>query len=241
MNMSQLITRIKISLGLYTIALPFENPEEAIKETLQNITLRTFSTYCPHYEKIAFNCNELQKLEKNAHYEVYLLPDIFQEKELLFIRNIDYDEADITGMGYWGGTFPILQGSLIRQAMLSNASLGITQKMIPKITFKYEHPRKVTLYNRISSSHLVFELAFTHDKNLQTITPTEEETFFQLALLDIKDMLYQSLKHYNDIQTAFGNINMKLDDWSSAAQERKELLNEWEQVYHMDILPFEYA
>ena len=37
MNLSQLITRIKISCGIYSIALPFENPDEVIKDVIENI------------------------------------------------------------------------------------------------------------------------------------------------------------------------------------------------------------
>lgn len=230
-----------MQLGIYTIALPFENPDEVIKDVIQNITLRTFSTYAPYYEKFRFNLKNLEKLEKNSNYETYLLPDIFSERELLFIRDVKYDDTTLAGIGYWGGGIPILRGNFLNQAMLSNASKPLVDKMIPKITFKYEHPRKVTLWNVFSSSNVVFELAFMQDKSLASITPTQEESFFQLALLDVKDMLYQTLKHYSDIQSAYGNINLKLDDWQSAAADRKALIDEWDNVYHIDVIPFTYA
>lgn len=241
MNLSTLITRIKISCGLYSIALPFENPDEVIKEVIENITLKTFSTYCPYYETFRFDVNSLERLEKNANYEVYLLPDIFSQRELLFVKDVRYDEADISGLGYWGGGVPLLHGNMINQALLSNAGLGLTNKMVPRITFKYEHPRKITLYNILASCKVVFDLALMHDKNLASITPTSEESFYNLAVLDVKDMLYQTLKHYNDISSAYGNINLKIDEWQNAASDRKALLDEWDNAYHMDIIPFTYA
>lgn len=241
MNISQLITRIKINCGIYSIALPFDNADEAIKDVIQNITLRTFSTLCPCYETVRFDLHSLERLEKNANYEVYLLPDIFSERELLFVKSADYDESDISGIGYWGGGIPLLQGNMLRQSMLTNAGLNLTNKIIPRVTFKYEHPRKITLYNVLSSCKIVLTLALSHDKNLTSITPTMEESFFKLAVLDVKDMLYQTLKHYNDIQTAYGNINLRLDDWAQAAADRKQLLDDWENTYHMDVIPFTYA
>jgi hypothetical protein len=39
MNMSDLITRIKIACGIYAIALPFENPDEAIADVIRRVTL----------------------------------------------------------------------------------------------------------------------------------------------------------------------------------------------------------
>lgn len=241
MNLSQLITRIKMNCGLYTIGLPFDNPDSAITEVIQNITLRTFSLYQPYYETFRFDLHSLERLEKNANYEVYLLPDIFSQRELLFVKDVRYDESDISGLGYWGGGIPLLHGNMLKQAMLSNAGLALTNKMVPRFTFKYEHPRKVTLYNVLASCKIVFDLAFIHDKNLASISPTQEESFFNLAILDVKDMLYQSLKHYSDIQTAYGNINLKIDEWQQASSDRKSLLDEWESLYHMDVIPFTYA
>lgn len=241
MNMSQLITRIKITCGIYTIALPFENPNEFIKDIIQNITLRTFSTYCPYYETFRFDVQSLERLEKHANYEVYLLPDIFSQRELMFVRDVTYDESDISGLGYWGSGIPLLHGNMINQGLLSNAGLALTNKMVPRITFKYEHPRKVTIYNILASCKVVFDLAFMHDKNLTTITPTEEESFFNLAVLDVKDALYQTLKQYTDIQSAYGQISLKLDDWAQAVDARKALIEQWEEDYHMDVMPFTYA
>ena len=241
MNLSQLITRIKISCGIYSIALPFENPDEVIKDVIENITLRTFSTYSPYYEKFRFDTHDLERVEKHANYETYLLPDIFSQREILFVRDVTYDESDISGLGYWGGGVPLLHGNMLNQMMLSNAGLTLTNKMIPTITFEYEHPRKLTLYNVLSSCKLCVEIAFVHDKNLVSISPTMEESFYNLALLDVKDMLYQTLKHYNEIQTAYGNISLKIDDWAQAADARKQLIDDWENVYHMDVMPFTYA
>lgn len=50
MNISTLVTRMKIELGLYSLALPFDNLDQAIMDVIQTITVRTFSTYCPYRE-----------------------------------------------------------------------------------------------------------------------------------------------------------------------------------------------
>lgn len=241
MTLSQLLTRIKIDLGIYSIALPFENPEEAMTDVILGVSLKTFSTFCPYYEKYRFDLHNLERLEKNSNQETYLLPDIFNEREILFIRDIYYDESIISGIGYWGGGIPLLHGNMINQGMLANAGMALTNKMIPKMTFKYEHPRKVILYNVFSSSKVVFEIAFCHDKSLASISPSEEESFYNLAVIDVKNMLYNVLKHYNDLQTAYGNINLKIDEWANASDQRKQLIDEWDNIYHMDVLPFIYA
>ena len=234
MNLSTLVTRIKLELGIYSIALPIENPDQFITDIIQNITLRTFSTYCPYVETYRFDLTDLKRLEKHANWETYLLPDIFVEREIMQVIDVRYDEADISGIGYWGGGIPILHGNMINQAILSNAGLGLSRQTVPKLLFHYYPPRKVQLFNVLCSSQLVFEIGLMHDKNLNSITTTMEESFHDLAELDVKDALYQMMKHYNEIQTAYGTIQMKLEDWQNAAQERKDLINAWDESYLLD-------
>ena len=42
------------------------------------------------------------------------------------------------------------------------------------------------------------------------------------------------MKHYTELQSAYGTINLRIDDWSNAESERTELLNTWEDTYHLD-------
>ena len=241
MNLSRLVTRIKINLGIYATVAPFENVEETIKEIIQTITIPTFSLYCPYYQTYRFDLHNLEQLEKDNSREVYLLPDIFSERKLLFIKDVRYDESTISGIGYWGGGIPLLQGNMLNQILLSNAGMSLTNKAVPKMTFRFEPPRTVTLWNVFSSNHVVFELAFEHEQNLGSISPTTEESFYNLAILDVKDAFYQTMKHYNEIQVANGSVNMRLDEWSNAAEQRKALLDDWDNIYHIDVLPFTYA
>ena len=241
MNISALITRIKIELGIYAIALPIEDVNGFLTDIITDISLRTFSNYCPTYDKFRFKLSQLKCLEKEADYETYILPDVFHSREILFIRDVTYDEGRASGIGYWGGGRPILQGNILNEAILSNASLPLINKIIPKLTFKYEHPRKVTIWNAFTSDELVFDIAFMHDKSLASISPTMEESFIQLVLLDVKNALYGILKHYPEINSAYGQISLKIDDWGQAESDRKQLIEEWNNLYHMDVQPFIYA
>ena len=108
---------------------------------------------------------------------------------------------------------------------------------MPKMTFKYKHPRKLFLYNMYSSSTIVLELGFEHDKSLASIPETARESFIHLALLDVKSNLYPTMKMYSELNTAIGNINLKLDDWQNADSAREELINKWDDTYHLDLPP----
>jgi hypothetical protein len=232
--MSRLITRLKRKLGIYSIALPIENTDDFIREIIEDTTIPVFSQYNCIIERVRFNLHNLEKIEQRANYETYLLPDVFSNREILYVSDVSYDEATISGIGYWGGGVPLMSGSFVNQSILANAGSTLSSRMIPKLTFKYEHPRKITLYNVLSSCHLVFEIAFAHDKSLASIPPTAEESFFELACLDVEEALYGMLKHYNELDSPYGKINLRIDDYQSAAQDRKQLLNEWDDKYHLD-------
>ena len=232
MNISTVVTRIKLKLGLLAIATPIENLDETILDIINNITLPVFSIYLPLREKIVLHTMNLDLLEKTAEYEKYLLPD-FRTRKLLYVFDVYYDSSMLSGLGSYGA-MPMLQGDIISQLLISNAAKNVGNLFVPKITFHYEHPRTLYLYNMYSSSKVVLELGFQHDKSLASIPDTASESFMELALLDVKENLYPTVKQYTEIQTAVGNINFKLDGWENAESDRKELLNKWDDVYHLD-------
>lgn len=240
MNLSTIVTRIKLKLGLINIATPFENIDEVITQIITDITLPVFSVYHPLKEIIRLKTNDLELLENRDNYYVYLLPD-FKTRELLYVFDVQYDETSLSGLGYYGGGFPIMSGNFLHQAMIANASTNLSNSMIPKITFHYEHPRKLYLYNLYASNYLRLELGFEHDKSLASIEETARESFIELALLDVKENLYPTLKQYSEINSAYGNINLKLDDWANAENDRKELLSKYDDTYHLDFIPYYYA
>lgn len=73
-----------------------------------------------------------------------------------------------------------------------------------------------------------------HDDTLASIKPSTEESFYELALLDTKVNLYSNMKYYTELQSAYGTINLRIDDWANAESERKDLLNTWGDTYHLD-------
>ena len=181
----------------------------------------------------------MRRIKKTDQYEIYLLPE-FKNRTLLEVLDVRYDDSCLSGLGYYGGGMPLMTGNLINQTLLANAGAHLITQMMPKMTFHYEHPRKLYLYNIYSSSTIVLELGFEHDKSLASIPETARESFMHLALLDVKVNLYPTMKMYSEINTAIGNINLKLDDWQNAESSREDLINKWDDTYHLDLLPMYY-
>ena len=54
MNLSTVVTRIKLQLGLINIATPIENLDESIVQIIQDITVPVFSIYAPYKDSYTF-------------------------------------------------------------------------------------------------------------------------------------------------------------------------------------------
>lgn len=239
MNLSNVITRVKLKLGLINIATPIENLDDFIMTIIQDITIPVFSLYNPVQDKLVINTNDLERIEKTEQSETFLLPE-FKNRNLLYVFDVTYDDSCLSGLGYYGGGMPLMTGNIINQAMLANAGAQLISTMMPKMTFHYEHPRKLTLFNMYSSSRIVISLGFEHDKSLASIPDSCRESFMKLLLLDVKENLYPTLKQYTEINSAIGNINLKLDDWANAESERADYINQLDDTYHLDMKPMYY-
>ena len=90
------------------------------------------------------------------------------------------------------------------------------------------------MYHVYSYTKVILTLAFEHDKSLASIPETASESFYQLALLDVKSNLFPTMKMYSPIQTPVGNIDLKIDAWEQAESDRRELLKEWDETFHLD-------
>lgn len=240
MNLSNVVTRIKLKLGLLNISTPFVDIDETILTILNTITTPTFSIYYPAKDSLHVNLHDLELLEKESTYEKVLLPD-FSNRKLLYVFDVRYENDNLSGLGYYGGGVPLLEGNLMQQVALSNAGAQMMSVMIPKMTFKFEPPRVLYVYNVYSSCQLELDLGFEHDKSLASIPETCREEYLKLAMLDVKENLYPTLKQYSEIETAIGRINLKIDDWAEAESQRRDLIEKWDDTYHLDFQPLYYG
>ncbi len=234
-NTSRVITSIKMDLGVYGLALPFDNPDEALLNVIKIKTLPTFSQFSPYYMTFMINTSELQS-SSNSTYQskIFTIPNMFGDRDILFVRSIDLDLSELAD----GYVDPIYIGNEINyeDLMTAQATANLMSLAIPSVTFKFHPPNKIELFN----TGLAFDnrykvtVALEHSENLTTIPKTSWTSFMKLATLDVKKFLYDNLKLYGNLQTAYGNIDIKIDDWSNAEQERNDLIREWEDSWHLD-------
>jgi hypothetical protein len=236
MNLSEVITRIKLKLGIMNLASPVRNLDGMITTIVKDITVPDFSIYNPDRYTTRISLNDLEKIEDTNSYETYLLPD-FHTKKLLYVYNVYYDDSTLSGFGHYGGALPMIGGNMIGQVAMSNAAASMYSVMMPKMTFQFIHPRTLRIYNQYSESKIVLDLGFQHDVSLASIPETCRTSFMELALLDVKENLYPIFRSYANLNTAYGNIDLKIDSWEQAESERRELIQRWDDNYHLDAGP----
>lgn len=239
MNLSNLITQIKMELGIYTIALPIDNIDKTISDIIKETTLRTYSQYFPQYEIVRIPSGTIEKLSRNLEY-VDLMIHVPVGQEIVFVADIYYDASDISGIGYYGAGMPIYSPNMIQDILTTNIGANLTNAMFPKLTWEFTTPNKVRVYHLYGGS-IFIKYAKLHDMSLASIPFSQEETFKNLSILDCKKVLYHILKHYNEIETAHGRINLRIDDWQDATAERKDILKEWDENYHLEQKTIYYA
>ena len=179
--------------------------------------------------------SELQSSSTSTYQsKIFTIPNMFGDRDILFVRSIDLDLSELAD----GYVDPIYIGNEINyeDLMTAQATANLMSLAIPSVTFKFHPPNKIELFN----TGLAFDnrykvtVALEHSENLTTIPKTSWTSFMKLATLDVKKFLYDNLKLYGNLQTAYGNIDIKIDDWSNAEQERNDLIREWEDSWHLD-------
>ena len=70
-----------------------------------------------------------------------------------------------------------------------------------------------------------------HSPNLTSISATQMETFEALAQADVANWLYQHLKMFQDLQTVYASVNLRLDELQAEGQKRDDIINTIKESY----------
>ena len=100
----------------------------------------------------------------------------------------------------------------------------------------FEPPNRIRLQSATSQdiggiSKFHVWILVEHNENLTTISPTQMETFESLAQADIAQFLYRYLKYYDQLQTVYATIDLKLQDLETEANKREEIINYIKESY----------
>ena len=244
MNMSDVINDIKMRLGLNTIALQFNKPTEiVIREILQG-TIRTYSQFKPFEREGCYHKNVLKSpSDHDRAIGIFILPQDLtitpvQYADAYPISEISYDEQATTNPFTIGSPF-VGFGSYYPQDIMNaeltgaaiNKFIGVTSSPSSSRWLGYN---KIQLFNFPDDTYIRFVVKCDHDPQCESIPISCRESFMELAVLDVEMTLYNILKNMNNVGSAFKEIQLKIDEWSSAEGNRNTLIKEWTENFHLD-------
>lgn len=246
MNISDVINDIKITQGLNTIALPFNESVENVIRDILKVSVRTFSQFKPQLKQIVEQRKNLRCVsDYDRINSIYYIP------ESLTTTPVSYCDAYfvstppqngntqvnvnaftvVTPFVGFGSYYPqdIMNATITGAAI--NKFTGVTSQTP---TSKWLGYNKIQLFNFPDQSNILFIAKCEHELNCETIEESCRESFMRLATLDVQRTLYSQLKNMNNVGSAFKEIQLKIEDWSGAEAARNELVNQWTESFHLD-------
>ena len=235
-SMTLLLNKIERRLGTQQLNLPdYMSKNVWAKEVICNDTLDTFSRYLPNKMPYVLG-------PENKKNDYYLIDEsICNNVQILGVGDIDWHawSAHYPGLLYGGinsydmmtsgvdfETFTDIQMMADHVSAFSN---GIYLEFVP--------PNKIKLNIIISSSFLTnyqtipINLFVKHADNLKTIPPTQMELFERLAISDVATFLYEQLKMYDNLETTYSNIDLKLSSLEEKSRDRQQIIEYLESNY----------
>lgn len=238
MNISEVVSSIQLQLGLYEIVYPFKDGktgevipmENVITTILQTVTVPMYSQFVPWMREGTINIQDLKCVNQKDH--IYMLPAHLTLTPVMYVSDVSLPYMNTRGT--YGDISPAYGISRSVQGVsTSQAYMMLAGQMRSEPTFEYMGFNKIKLYGypRVPISITV---ACKHDPSLESIEESCYDSFMELAILDVKAVVYNHMKHYI-IGSAHGEINFKIDDWQTAESDKKTLLDQWREVYHLDM------
>ena len=237
-KMTSLINKIERRLGTKILNLPKELSKDEWVNVIKEDTIPTFSRYLPNSIKVLINTREMD--DEGYSWVDTNLPDSIR---VLGIRDIDWHSFGvINGGGRTPAGFGIYdmfssQYGLDEIGLLQmNADISSLYNTTIYPEFKY--PNKVRFKTAAGTAAINFQydtvpltLLIEHSLDLSTVAPTKMEIFENLATADVASFLYENLKYFDNLETVFANVDIKIDYLKDRADRREEIINELKDGY----------
>lgn len=239
MNISKAVSQLKMQLGLYAIALPFKDPisgettptENVIMDVLTTMTIPTYSQFVPWVREGTIDVGSLHAVDEREG--IYMLPAFLTITPVMYVSDVSLPFYNTRGT--YGDIAPAFGiNRSVQGVATAQAYMMVAGQMRAEPSFEYIGNNKIRLYG-YPKTRLSFKVACEHEKNGESIDEGCYDSFMELATLDMKVFMYNTLKLYDGIPTAFGNINLKIEEYQSADADRTALLEKWRDTFHLDM------
>lgn len=237
-KMNKLLNKIERRLGTIQLNLPDNLGKEVwANEVIAEDTLDTFSRYFPNAITVTLD----HSMQRNDGY--YVLDKFLDDStELIGIRDIDWGAFSQDALsvhqtqGY--GIYSVLPTDYSMDDIAAiQMRADMTSLFDNQIYVDYKPPNMVKLTsvykNDVTRGMQSFPITLfiKHASNLMTIPPTQMEIFEELATSDVARFLYENLKYFDGLETAYVNLDLKLSDLETAASKREDIIQRLDEAH----------
>lgn len=229
-NFSEFLTQIKEDIGIKDVPLPVD--DVALTKRFVTSALREFSVRYPRIEEIRISQSDaIDMSSRSMNGSVtYLIPEkYYRGSQILTVLGIDacgYSASE----NFYHPTVMLGSADMMLESIADiKMASSLASMMGHAPTFRFNPPNKLTIYNGWAGGEFRVEVGMLHDPSLATVPPGAMTHLRQLAILDIEEYLYGKMKRLDSLDTGVGNINLRIDNWESAANEKKDLLRDWDE------------
>jgi hypothetical protein len=227
---TDLLKQLRWKTGFHRIPTPFSMDE--IYDQVIKSSIQTFSTFFPKEMKIPVDLNQIRVPHDRDAFQgdisdIYQIPDIFppdSDRFIVGIQKLDpYNDMRYQALSSTYETIESYQALAIAQGAANLASV-----IEPPVITEFIEPNRFRLstgyYYR---DRVILTLEISYSAEAFDIPRKYRVAFSKLALLDTEVFLYESLKFEENTPTAFADMQLFVNRYENAAQERAELLNKW--------------
>lgn len=233
---AHLIKMIKQHSGVYSIKLPLTD-EEIYNDIIVDDTLETYSEFYPKVYVLPANLNQLRvpnarESTTDAVSDIYELPNLSPLTEGNRIHSIA-KIIPFNAMGYESATYAYETIDAFQALAVSQGIANLSSLIEPPMTYQFLGGRRFRLNNgTYYRSHVIIYVEMSYNPELYDIPMGQRIAFSSLAELDFRRTIYSNLKYWNELRTAAGEYNLRVEDWSGAEDARNELLDQWTETHH---------
>lgn len=243
-DMTALLKKISRRLGMISLEphLPKDLQLPGWAKTIEEDTFVTFSRYYPNRLKMIINDDTCYKKSERGTTWYYIKDEVLQGTKLLGVMDIDWMDntaanasvgATSLGGGYYYPSFACPEATLESiLALQLNADMSSLYNR--GIYIDFEYPNRFAIKGLGNTDYdlksFVVTLLVQH-RDISTISPTKMEVFERLAQADIARMLYMNLRYYDNLETAYINIDLKLSELQDEASKRDQVIEDLENSY----------